>query len=309
MEGITMTENTYDTNIIFRNKFKKLIQCETEHEVFVEAFRKFLDLKPEEALDMLWKLTYAPAINILEKIGLYACISDEMFVALRNELRHQYKEIVHPDFLKVDVPENCKNAFDVLSNKSDIITAAVVYERCQYRMYADEYAMNRLLFLLKSDKENHNFGGIRSLEFNADESTYLKQFHEQIHDLLMAMYNNVQQQNRSFQNNAFEGLDKLLEDAGMDLPFRMDDIVTEVPQAPIEQPEAEQSAQSHNSVVYKSLTAEEIIAHKAVFASFMKDADLNILVNIGQLGFDLNEVMAKKDAISNLLKAAEALGK
>lgn len=317
MEGLTMTttENTRETQIVFRNKFEKLIQCDCEHQVFEEAFEKFFALKPEEALDMLWKLTCAPAITILEKIGLYDGISDEMFVALRNELRHQYKEMINPEFLKIDVPENCQEAFDALKNKSDSIVAAVVYEHCLSRLYVDEYTMNRRLFLLKSDKENNNFGGIRTLGFNTDESAYLKQFHEQIHDLLIAMYDNYQKQcGTASQNNAFAGLDKILEESGIDLPFDMGDNVGKVTQPAIEQPEIDQPetkqpAQSQDNPAFKSLNAEEIMVHKDAFASFAKDYDLNILVQIGQLGFDLNEVMAKKDTISNLLKAIESLEK
>ena len=315
MEGLTMTttENTKNSTISFRNKFEKLIKCDYEHQVFEESFEKFFALNPEEALDMLWKLTYAPAINILEKIGLYAGISDEMFIALRNELRHQYKE-VHPDFLKMSIPEDCQEAFDVLKNKSDIITAAVVYAHCQSCLYLEN--MDRILFLLNSDKENNYFGGIRSLFFNADESAYLKQFHEQIYDLLMALHNNVEQHNNSCKNMPFEGLDKLLENADKVLPFYVDVSAQKdvdetlrpvMGDEPLIEPEVKQPVATGSA--YKSLTAEEIMANKDAFASLVKDADLNILVQIGQLGFDLNKVMDKKEAISNLLKAIESMEK
>jgi len=313
---MTTTENTRDTKLVFRNKFAKLIQCDYEHQVFEEAFEKFFALKPEEALDMLWKLTYAPAINILEKIGLYAGISDEMFIALRNELRHQYKE-VHPDFLNVDVPEECQNAFTALKNQTDDIVATIVFNHCSMHQYASEEYMIPHLSRLQNSKENVHCGGIKGLDFNWNETSYLKQYHGLIHDLLKATYEHYQKQcGMNTSNSPFAVLGKLMENGNTDdLPFYMEKNVDVAPQPDAVQPETVQPETVQSETVqpaqnsgpsFKSLTAEEIMAHKDAFASFVKDADLNILVQIGQLGFDLNEVMAKKDAISNLLKAIES---
>ena len=173
--------------------------------------------------------------------------------------------------------------------------------------------INRLLFLLKSDKENNYYGGIRSLFFSYDEADYLKPYHVEIHDMLNALHEHYKNQcGTTSKNLPFEGLANLIEDAGMDLPFDLEAVPTqtadEVIQEFLDATEPESPAEEPVVVIsgFLCLTAEAILANKDVFESFIKSDDLNVLFQLGQLGFDLNEVVAKKDKIIALLKAAAA---
>ena len=58
---------------------------------------------------------------------------------------------------------------------------------------------------------------------------------------------------------------------------------------------------------FKPVTAENILTHRETFKTFVEEEDLNLLMVIGTVGFDLNEVMAKKEQILIFIEAAEML--
>lgn len=300
------TTNNNSITFAFRNKFEKLVTDENRPAI-TAAFEKFCSLGPEttDARDILWSLTYNPEIAsaTLEKLGLnLEIISSEQISKLRDELRHQYEKL-HGSYLTATVSAEYAEAFEELTKKVGPIVADVVNEYCSYRMYAG--GVKRTLFLLSDDKENYFFGGICDLGFSSQEAEYLKPFHMQIHDLLKAMYDS-QQNVQSFSNTPFSGLDAQLKDAGIDLPFDIEDQESEKSsETPVEQPVQPSSE-------FKPLTSEAILEYKDVFTSFVKTGDLNILLEIGKLGFDLNKVMDKKVEIGNFIDAntdyMEALG-
>ena len=351
-----MTTNT----IKFRNKFEKILNDENRS-VIMSAFEKFFNFKTEVARDYLWSLTYNIdiAMLVLEELGLNRnIITLENISALRNELRFQYKEL-NPKFLACEVPKSCKEAFAALESKADIIVANIVYRNCAYCVY-DKEAFERILFLLKSDKENLRFGGIRSMNFGPDEADYLKPFHVEIYELLKACYGYHDETANASKNRPFAGLDEHFKEDSLELPFELENLpeplnnkveetiseyANEVKASEIECGESEEKGELEPASVtveeteqnndvkifeiaaskniaakstemtsevqvaseFKKLTPEEILAHRAVFYVFTKSEDLNVLTPIGILGFDLNEVMTKKEKIFNFLNAASAL--
>lgn len=314
----TKNINTESISFTFRSKFEKLLNDENRP-IITAAFEKFCKLGPDSARCLLWRLTFNTDIasTALVELGLNAeIIPLDKISTFRNELRSQYEQL-RSNFLEVDVPSECQEAFASLKNHTDAIVANVVYEHCQSRVYGDEDMINRLLFLLSSDKENHFYGGIRSLYFSYEEADYLKPYHIQIHDMLNALHEHYKNQcGTALKNLPFEGLAGLIEEAGIELPFDFKEVAQEAcdeaieeflaemeAEAPIEAP-AEEPAQTDSG--FKPLTADAIIASKELFDKFVKSEDLNILCQIGKLGFDLNEVVAKKDKITTLLKAATA---
>ena len=132
----------------------------------------------------------------------------------------------------------------------------------------------------------------------------------EIHNLLKAMYDCQQDASK---NTPLDKLGSMVKEAGIELPFN----VYEIPEAtPVKAPadttvQAPNKAQAKQPVEadsgFKPLTPEGILENKDVFASFVESSDMNILLQIGKLGFDLNKVIAKKDAIIKLFEAAKAL--
>lgn len=318
-----MTKNAETTTFAFRTKFGELINDENRS-IITAAFERFCKLAPNTACYRLWRLTYVEETEVLdevlEKFGLDSeIIPLENILLLRNELRIQYEKL-HPKFLDVNAPgEKVMYAFAKLYNKTDGITAKVVYDRCLTRLYSVEATttIEGTLDLLCDDKnDKRNFGGIRSLDFNKKEAAYLKPFHMEIHALLKEMHEYNQSQLPP-KNKPLAKLDTLVKEAGMELPVSVEVESTEVSvetsaqesfetenevQAEIPEKEPEQTVSG-----FICLTPEEILSKKDVFISFMENYDLNKLVEIGKLGFDLNEVMAKKELIETFLNAVKAL--
>jgi len=274
------TTNSMNTKFEFRTKFKKLMNDENSQAI-IRAFEKFCSLESEDALDVLWRMTYSQdkAFEEVYKLGMdNKMISSESFLVLRNELRYQYEKLIQPEFTSFWTEyddEKIQEAYLILEKCTDSIVASVVYDYCHEVLDKPVSDISRILFLLKSDKENNYFGGIRSMDFHKpEEAEYLKQYHIEIHNLLEALNTFVNEEN-------------------FELPFYM------------EEEENEEEITSE----LKKLTPEEILAHKEVFKAFEESNDFNLLVPISQLGFDLNEVIIKKEEIYNLIKAIEAFEK
>ena len=272
------TTNNMNTNFNFRTKFKKLLNDDNYSKVET-GFNNFCSLESEKALDILWHFTYISDVYLIgvSNLGMPTeLLFEENLSLTRNELRHQYEKKINCNFLSVDIPEECEEAFEELVKKTDTITAKVIFERCKPYFHMREADMSRILYLLKSDKENLCFGGIRNFDFDMDEADYLKPYHMEIHNMLEKIYN-------------------FLNKEEYELPFYMDE------------DEKEKEVEEEVSKEYKPITPEEILLHKDVFKSFVEKEDLNLLIPIGEIGFDLNEVMSKKDKIFEFIIVAEDL--
>ena len=305
-------------NFTYRSKFEKLITNDADRQTFNAAFNKFFALTPEKASHFLWRLTYDEkvALKALAEIDLDSeKVSSEMILPIRNELRYQYKQL-HSKFLEMDgIPEECQTAFNALLKSTDDIVANVVYHHCTYRLDEHELYMNNLFAQLSSDKDNKYFGGIRSLYFGWLEANYLKPLHSQIHDLLKEMYTHHQKQFVAQpMNTPFAELDKMLQEKGYVYPFVMgpNEVVAETTaEVPAEVQEelptqSDEKATVQDNSVFKAITFENILAHKDVFSAFVINRDMNALCELCNIGFDLNLVVTKADAISSLLDAIKA---
>jgi len=286
-----MTTNV-TTKFNFRTKFKKLLNDEN-YSIVETGFNKFCSLEPKEALDILWHFTYISDVYHIgmSQLGLPSeLLTEENLYLTRNELRYQYENL-NPNFLNVDIPEECLEQFKELVKKADIITAKVIFEHCKHYFHMREADMSRALYLLKSDKENLYFGGIRCFDFNMDEADYLKLYHMEIHDMLATIY--------AFINSEETQIKEKEEDF----------LITQEDQEEIQTlaEVVEEREEVKVSTEYKAITPEEILLHKEVFKSFVEKEDLNLLIPIGKFGFDLNEVMMKKDKIFEFIIAAEDL--
>ena len=272
------------TKIKFRSKFTKVIQhSDTDEEVLRKAFEEFLKYGDTFALDLLWRLTFENHSPGLWLIGLDPqSISDEVHEVLRNELRYQYTQ-KNTDFLSYDkIPYELAETFSALSNHSDTIVAHAVYHKCldcvrDNVAKKDFLQLRRIAHLLSSYKENNFFGGFRSLGFQHDEAFYLKPYREQISKLF----------------------DLMVHDHIKDLLPEKEQVVEEIDVAEI--------IIDTSTTAFIQITPESVLANKDDFSSFAVDGDLNALIQIGKLGFDLNAVSLKKDAIANLILGANAL--
>lgn len=311
--------------IKLRSKFKNLL-TDTDHSNIsniLGTFEKFCQKEPDTVLSMLWHLTYnehyAFAIFNIFKLD-FECIPA---IKLRDEMRYQYNTI-HPGFLTVKAKsQEIQKAYETLKNKSDLIVSTVVYRHCCSKIFLTESEISRIIYLLSSNDDKNFFGGIRSLGFTKAESIYLKPFHKEIGNLFKALCDANQQDSK---NLPFKDVQQLVTAAPTEafVEDQSENSVTDHAEASMEN-KAEASVKddklpvesSHEEVKqdivtpisssFKPLTAEEIMANTDTFTSFAKNNNFDSLTLLLTAGFDLNQVMSKKEEISNFLDAVTAL--
>lgn len=184
--------------IKFRSKFQKQFgELPKSTQLRLNSIFSEFITNPDDAYaaNILWKLTYNhfsglselgireqdkllnDDILVLEDSSLVSGmmysskrpveIPSDMIEPLRNELRYQRKK-VHPNFLIVNYPSGCKEAFNALLNATG--DSILTYEACihcyQVCYLANDIEINRILYLLGCTKKENIFGGIRSLRFD-----------------------------------------------------------------------------------------------------------------------------------------------
>lgn len=303
-------------NFNFRSKFKKLLTEDIKSSDILDAFAKFCSLGPDTVSNLLWYLTYSEnsAVITFNTLGLdFECIPA---IQLRNELRHQYN-IIHPGFLTIELTsQEVREAYETLKAKTDLIVSNVVYHHCCSKKFLTEYEITRIIYLLSSDDDKNFFGGIRSLGFTKDESLYLKPFHEEIGNLFKALYDANQQNSK---NLPFKDVQQFVTTTSTEASVENQaetsvkgqvEVSAKNSELPIESSheEAEQDSVTPLSTTsFRQLTAVAILANADTFTSFAKGNDFNSLTSLVTAGFDLNQVMSKKEKISNFLDAVAAL--
>lgn len=331
---MTTTNNTHIC-FSFRSKFQKRLLNEENRSAFVVAFDRFCNYHKELAKKVLWRLTYNEDFfeQDLKPLGLdLEIVPLNMISTLRDELRFQYN-IQNPGFLEPQLPDNaeCMEAFTALKNHTDEIVAIAVLDYCYNTLYVGEESKQKILRLLGKPEENLYFGGLREMGFSRRAASYLMPYHIQIRDLFKALYDYTFQNSSPFKNTPFEELAQQLTAAVTKLPFKFtEDIQTPADEAHVEEeepaqaaePQAEEPAQPEKPVQaaepqveepvkpcseFKPLTPENILEHCDVFYSLFYDGhdSIDTLLGINMLGFDLNKIILRQDAILKVLEANE----
>ena len=298
-------------NITFRDTFAKQFVTDDNRQTITAAVMRFCSLPEQDAIDILWRMSYTNSgiDKILSKMGLNFPV--EKVKVLIEELLYQKKQ-VNPHFLNVAVPCKCLDAFNALAERNQIV-AKVVLDKCQIAFYSTTNDFRFTLDLLKDDNENRHFAGLRNLNFSYREADFLKQFHKEIYELATICYEQYKEHTclADSATSPFANLRKLVDDSGLKLADEMPIVepnasATIVPVAPTKfEPEVSFKARTNSKFV--SLTAEAVLKYPDIFAAFAESSDMNALVELGKIGFDLNEIMSKKEKIKNFLKATKAL--
>lgn len=310
------------SNFDFRTKFRKIL-TESNQDSIQKAFETFCTLTKMEAIDQLWELTYNPFI-ILADFNLTEVISSENTELFRNELRHQYEKLF-PHFLYCEGEIICKQA---MNSFNDRIVAYILYWRCFYSacyLADDETAKNRILYLLKSEDEKLYFGGIRSLSFNKEEAKFLKKFHKEIYFLCKTLYENVPERDQNKDEDSAEN-------SHIEVPTTEPKEPEEKPAFPATNDTAAKTNPDESSVDEpqdncdefliadiqesedlqaepepKELTPENVLKDIMPFIVYAIGNNANALRILGNYGYDLNQVIAKKDEIKTFIEASNKL--
>ena len=207
---------TSNAPIIFRSKFQSQFDELPKHwqNQLVDIFFKFVNNSDDiYAADVLFLLTLSPfgglhKLGIREKIEYFnedileneppiaersIEISKAMIKPLRNELRYQRRK-VHPNFLKVQCPENCQKAYKSLFKalSYDEILTYVACSHCYNKcLSSSEYDMNRIFYLLSSSSKNI-FGGLRAIGFQFYQAEFFMKHAAVLHNYLKALWLSIE---------------------------------------------------------------------------------------------------------------------
>lgn len=290
MTTTMVTNSECISSIKFRTKFEKLVTDENRP-VLITTFKNFLSYDPDsdDALNILWRLTYNDDIiisTLYQTLGLSLdIISTENISKLRDELRYQY-ERHHGDYLLTKVHQNFSTEFNNLVKYAGNICATVVITKC-VEYHEKSFNPVRVLYLLESDFENNYYGGLRELGFDQDEAQFLKHYHKEIYNLYKAIGEAVSTRDHCQNTDTIENFPK---DDDQPLPFVFEEV-------------AKESIEINSN--YRRVIAENILMNRDVFTAFIHNDDFNLLPEIFNFGFDLNEVMAKKEKIRDFIYAIE----
>ena len=119
--------------------------------------------------------------------------TDDFIKALRDESWYQYKKKFN-DSLNIDFQDDeCRNAIKSLDEKANdngIISfiAFTTINHCVNKPWFNEEKYERNYALLKREEENNYYGGLKNLVFEADIAQMLKAYHNEVAELLKAMW-------------------------------------------------------------------------------------------------------------------------
>lgn len=298
-----MTEtmkSTTDT-IKIRSKFEKALAelSEDKRDRIIAAIINFKNIGDDAAcLRILWELTY-DYIKGLKSIGLISIDATEEEIrefpedfvkSFRNELRYQRK-VSNPKFMQREISENCKEAYKALCSATDAIVAVIIYDICcKLCKNNDQNTINRALNLLASDKEQHFFGGIRSLHLKRDEAIYLKPYAILLHNLLNALY---EEGNKQKKDTPFEGLTDMIA-----LEEKKEEKVVSY-----ESTEMSEKLEKKNiELIGNAITVSNIEADSDIFENF-----LNSYRKIVDAGYEPEQVIEKSEYIQAILDISKKL--
>lgn len=155
-------------------------------ETMKNIWKRFLKLSPDEAISILWDLSYSKesAQRALERLDVKNAEDWELKRGqLAKTLEKHYKS-TYPDYCKQGIMPELKEAFNKTAERVESQAIAyVIYSHCWPYILAGYPFFERTLFLLTSKTPSKYLGGIQSLDFSQKETAYLAPFHEQIGEL------------------------------------------------------------------------------------------------------------------------------
>ncbi len=289
------------TDIQFQSKFIKKMKFPStpSFENFKSFFVGILNEDEEFVLGLLWILTYAPDGQDVPKTYWLICdvllkFSDQQRQAICSELRHQYKQL-HADFLKVDVEGNVAQSYTKLVNVANEITAYQVLQKClQYKNLPVE-SVKHCSELLRDEKENRYFGGLRDLGFNKKSANYLKPFIKEIAQL----FKDITAENNAQEDDIVSSLPFML--GGEDTPVQngcevqavQDDVEVQTPR------EDDVEVQTHLEADKNQLSAVFALQHKTELDNFFK-----ALEEVESIGLTAELILSKRAEIEQLLRVS-----
>lgn len=201
----TSTNDGTNESISIRREFRSKLKVfsKEENEEFISAINWFCQCNDTEkthinnavilaSLRVSSKQTFVGIFDIDKTV--YEKLTTDFIKAFQAECWYQYKKKFR-NSLNIDLQDDeCKKAMESLDEKADDsgIISFIVFKKISYcinktRFDAEDYERN--YSLLKREEENNYFGGLKNLVHDVDIAQLLKEYHNEIADLLKSMWN------------------------------------------------------------------------------------------------------------------------
>lgn len=271
----------------------------------------------------LWKMSFQESME--EGLNVLGCTSVEkatgIFVpeslvkGFRNELRSAYSSNGHKNFLGSVNPEHEEYFKEFSKKMKDEVLSMGIYNRINRVIEDGAEAAARCNYLLHSSKENQFFGGLRTLHLQIFEASAFKDKVVDIAKLFEQMMNTLDWSDYMKDEpkgwHPLEGLGKMLEERGMEIPAQYE-IPVAIPEqhankgaTPSVKAEFEitkESEKANKQETARRITATEVFEHLDVFREFV-----NVSEELARAGFGLEEVSDNLEGIRNIVKGCDAL--
>ena len=139
------------------NNFKDLKgYCELS-----EAIRN----NPDTALEVLWELKVQPSKVLAKNKLFYVDTESEEFKELCKQLENENEKLLLPSISEEELPIKNPVVRDIIGKKC----------RSFLKATADQALIHKVIHLLRSERENQFCGGLKALDFNYQEASYIKE--------------------------------------------------------------------------------------------------------------------------------------
>ena len=198
----TSTNEGASNYISIRSEFQSRLSCfsEEEKDEIISAIDWFCECSDDEKAHVdnaiLLGMLHIKPEQIVKDFGvdwpIYNKMSDDFIKAFQVECWYQYKK-KFSNSLNIDLQDECKEAMDSLDKKTNdegIISfiAFKTIDHCINKPWFKKEQYERNYALLTKQEENNYYGGLKNLVFEADIAQLLKAYHNEIADLLKAMW-------------------------------------------------------------------------------------------------------------------------
>lgn len=289
-----------------RSKFVKGFQ-----DCLEEAKRilcELLEQSPTFIVRLIWMLTYDPMLENYHKPDyqkwlerITSLVSSEKLDLFKNEVMYHLSRL-QKDFFNLNIKPQSERTYAYLQAQVGKAGAYIIFTRCLEFSYHDENSINRCLRLLSKHYEDSILKGVKSLGFNSEESYFLIPYASEIHNLLydltsekLEVKGNMPEIPFFFSSHEDGG-----ETANLSVEESSQVDISVSTQETSNEEALKVAVEEPTTAVTNSLSPVAILSNTDLISSFFK-----ILDELHSAGINFEELIQKREAISNLLAATK----
>ena len=289
-----------------RSKFMKEFQSCLEEAK--KLLFELLEQSPTFIVRLIWMLTYDPMLENYHKPDyqkwlerITSLVSSEKLDLFKNEVMYHLSRL-QKDFFNLNIKPQSERTYAYLQTQVGKAGAYIIFTRCLEFSYHDENSINRCLRLLSKHYEDSILKGVKSLGFNSEESYFLIPYASEIHNLLYDLTSEKLEVKGNMPEIPF--FFSSHEDGGETANLSVEESnqvdISVSTQETSNEEALKVAVEEPTTAVTNSLSPVAILSNTDLISSFFK-----ILDELHSAGINFEELIQKREAISNLLAATK----